>query len=42
MSFIREIPGFAIMTDIGAPVLSGLVFWAMGILELRRRMKLSK
>lgn len=37
-SFIREIPGLiAIMTDIGAPVLSGLVFWTLGLLELRRR-----
>jgi hypothetical protein len=37
MSFIRELPGLGIMTDVGAPVLSGLVFWAMGLLELRRR-----
>jgi hypothetical protein len=37
MSSIREFPGLGIMTDVGAPVLGGLVFWAMGLRELRRR-----
>lgn len=37
LSFIREVPGLSIMTDLGAPVWSGLVMWSLGIAELWRR-----
>lgn len=37
LSFIREIPGFRFMTDLGAPVISGMIMWAIGLHALRER-----